>query len=437
MDLTGGNTILRRARRKSPIVFAVVVAAALGLTGVLTVPATQAATAVIMGTTFIPDSATPKYINGAMEYFIKPTTLCGVQPCTVESVMTPEQFWPLSGWRDMTINQSISQGLSVVNDVLLHQLANGSDPIVAFGDSQSSTILTLEKHRLAGLSDEQKDRLNFVLVANPNRPNGGLLERIAPFTIPFIDLTASGATPTNSGIKTIDIACQYDGIADFPQYPLDIFADLNLIAGAAIHSSYITGPIDYTEEQLLEASKSRGNQQTYGDTIYITIPAKQLPLVVPLRKFGEWSGLTMVTTPLADLVEPTLRVLVELGYDRSIPFGEPAKLGLLPAIDPSTLAFDLSSAVQSGVHAALGDLGFNTPPAAPRVRAVAPTMPTPASRRPIRKAKPTTSAVNAPTVSRPTRATAADRQQAPSNSTRQIDLGPDQNRRPNRRINRA
>ncbi|WP_445166480.1 PE-PPE domain-containing protein [Mycolicibacterium sp. Dal123E01] len=404
------------------------IAATLVLAGALTAPPTRAATAIIMGTTFIPDSAQPKYVYGAMEYFIKPTTLCGVQACTVAPVATPEQFWPLSGWQDMTINESIAQGLGIVDDALLTELATGSDLIVAFGDSQSSTILTLEKDRLADLLDSQKARLIFVLVANPNRPNGGLLERIAPFNIPFVDLHGSGATPTDTGIKTIDIACQYDGIADFPRYPLNIFAVLNLIAGAAIHSSYITGPIEYTEQELDDASESPGNQQVRGDTVYITIPAKQLPLVVPLRAFGKWSGLSMVTTPLADLAEPTLRVLVELGYDRTIPFGEPAKFGLFPRVEPAALAFDLSSAVRSGIDSALTDVGVRTPPAAPPAtpaKSVQPAAsPTPAPFRSVRKTRSSASAPNAPSVSRPLKVAPGDRQQVRSDAGRKTDPGP-------------
>jgi hypothetical protein len=334
-------------------------------------PPTLAATAIIIGTTFMPDPATPEYIHGAMEHFVKPTTSCGVQACAVRPVSTPEEFWPVSGWQDMTIDHSIARGLGIADEAVRRDLSSSSEPLVVFGDSQSSTILTLEKRRMTTLSDAEKSRLVLVLVANPNRPNGGLLQRIAPYTIPVINLTGSGATPTDTGIKTIDKICQYDAIADFPQYPLNLLAVLNLIAGAAIHSSYITGPIDYTDQELGQTSQSPSNQQTYGDTVYITIPAKQLPLVVPLRQFGDATGLSAITTPLADLIEPTLRVLVELGYDRSIPYGEPSGFGLFPKINPSDLAFDLSSAVTSGVHAALTDLGFTMPPRAPAVRAPA------------------------------------------------------------------
>ncbi|KAA0107736.1 PE-PPE domain-containing protein [Mycolicibacterium sp. P1-5] len=345
--------------------------AALGSAALAAAPPTLAATAIIIGTTFMPDPGAPEYIHGAMEHFVKPTTSCGAQSCTVRPVETPEEFWPISGWQDMTIDHSIARGLGIVDEAVRRHLSTSSEPLVVFGDSQSSTILTLEKRSMTTLSDDEKSRLVFVLVANPNRPNGGLLERIAPFAIPVINLTGSGATPTDTGIKTIDIIRQYDAIADFPRYPLNLLADLNLIAGAAIHSSYITGPIDYTDQELAQIAQSPSNQQTYGDTVYITIPAKQLPLVAPLRQFGDATGLSAITTPLADLIEPTLRVLVELGYDRSIPYGEPTGFGLFPNINPSDLASDLSSAVASGVHAALTDLGFTMPQRAPAASAPA------------------------------------------------------------------
>src|SRR5690242_371096 len=114
-----------RLRRKPPAVVAGVIGAVLAL-AITVSGSAQAATAIILGTTFLPDSGAPRYIHGAMEYFIKPTTLCGKQSCTVEPVMTPEQFWPLSGWHDLTVKESIAQGLRIVNDTLLQKLADGS-----------------------------------------------------------------------------------------------------------------------------------------------------------------------------------------------------------------------------------------------------------------------------------------------------------------------
>lgn len=351
----------RNCAREKRLVAATFAAASVITSAVVTAAATWAATAMVIGTTYTADPAEPRYLHGAMEYYIQPTTMCGAQACTPKPVITPEQFWPSTGWSDMTIDQSISQGVSTVNDALLRELANEPDAIVVFGNSQSASILTLEKRDLAGLQDAQKDRLAFVLVANPNRPNGGLLERIAPVTIPIIGLTGTGPTPTDSGINTIDIAFQYDGVSDFPQYPLNIVAVLNVIVGGAqVHNSYMTGPLGYTEEELFDAITDPANRQTHGDTTYITIPAKQLPLLVPFRQFGEMTGLSLFTAALADLTEPILRVVVELGYDRSISYGEPTKFGLIPSIDPAELASELAAAAAEGVDAALTDLGFST-----------------------------------------------------------------------------
>jgi hypothetical protein len=92
-----------------------------------------------------------------------------------------------------------------------------------------------------------------------------------------------------------------------------------------------------------------------------------------LRNWGIATGNTAITTPLADLIEPTLRVLVELGYDRSIGYGTPAPAGLFPTVDPVKLTTDLATAADKGVKDALADI--NPPaaaPAAPSLRIAAP-----------------------------------------------------------------
>jgi hypothetical protein len=61
--------------------------------------------------------------------------------------------------------------------------------------------------------------LAFVLTGNVNRPNGGIYERFKGLPVPTA--TFDGATP-NTMYKMTDIAIQYDGYADFPQYPLNI-----------------------------------------------------------------------------------------------------------------------------------------------------------------------------------------------------------------------
>src|SRR6201999_882295 len=49
-----------------------------------------------------------------------------------------------------------------------------------------------------------------------------------------------------------------------------------------------------------------------------------------------------------------------LGYDRSVPYGQPTPTGLFPTINPSTLVANLSTAIGQGVHNALADIGVRS-----------------------------------------------------------------------------
>ena len=57
----------------------------------------------------------------------------------------------------------------------------------------------------------------------------------------------------------------------------------------------------------------------------------------PLRTLG-------VPEPLIDVFEPFFKVIVELGYDRTIPPWEPTPARLIPTIDPGKVATDLVNA---------------------------------------------------------------------------------------------
>ena len=61
--------------------------------------------------------------------------------------------------------------------------------------------------------------------------------------------------------------------------------------------------------------------------------------------------------PVIDVVEPVFKVIVELGYDRSIPPGEPTPARLIPPLNPVTVAADLVNAVGEGVNNALALTG--------------------------------------------------------------------------------
>jgi len=85
-----------------------------------------------------------------------------------------------------------------------------------------------------------------------------------------------------------------------------------------------------------------------GLTSYYLIPALNLPLLEPLRQLG-------VPAPIIDLIQPVLRVIVDLGYGTGYA-NIPTPAGLLPPINLLTLATELLQAGGQGVEDALLDV---------------------------------------------------------------------------------
>ncbi len=350
----------------------------LGVVSMVTASFTLAATALI-----VPGTGTPNanivagYKENADNYYIAPfNPLCTqANNCTLTGINYPAQFWPFpfAGWGGLSgakWNVSTGEGIANLDTALMAALptATTANPVVVFGYSQGGNIVSREKATLSGLTDAQKAALSFVMIGNTNRPNGGLFERLAFLgTVPILDATFGLPAPTNTGIKTTDIAFQYDGVSDFPLYPINLLADLNAIAGFwYIHGTYLAPnaksdvgeipDLEYTPAELNAALTDPKNQTVYGDTTYITIPTKTLPLVRPFQEFGGFTHTSFIIQPLVDLVSPVLRVLIDTGYDRSLSPGVPAPFRLIPLINPITLTADLINAAGEGVKAAISDI---------------------------------------------------------------------------------
>jgi hypothetical protein len=384
----------------------------LGFSTTITTAITLAGTALIVGGTGTPNPAAIKdYMQNAVAYYIAPNvTTCPESNCDTVPIKYIAQFWPFPfpGWGGLSgakWNVSVASGVTGLNSALINQLqSDPSGDVTIFGYSQGAAVASIEKTSLAGLSPALKNQLSFVLIGNPERPNGGIFERLAILgTVPILDATFGLPTPTNTGIATTDIAFQYDGVADFPEYPIDVLADLNAIAGFAyIHGTYLEPngaapdglPDGYTPAELAAEIANPANQVVYGDTTYITIPTPNLPLLTPLRDY-----LPVLGNPLADLIQPDLKVLVDLGYNPNANPGIPTPFQLIPVINPTTLTTQLVAGAFQGVSNALGDLGGTTlSPLNPAV--TTPTITTPstlaAAMQPLSAATPST--VGSPTV---------------------------------------
>jgi hypothetical protein len=285
--------------------------------------ASAAATALIMGGTFNPQP-TPGYVAAIDNLFIQSNPLyAGFTPF---GLYTPETVAPFYG--SLTLDQSVFQGEMILNNAIMNMPA-GSHTLV-FGYSQSAVIATLEMRALDALPANARPSpsdLSFMLIGNGDNPNGGLFSRFT-LHIPILDISTQGATPPDTPYPTTIYTLQYDGLANFPQYPLDVVADLNAVAGAAlVHPQYAF----LTPQQLQSAvplATSPGYYDNGGVTHYYMIPNQDLPLVEPLR------AIPVVGNPLADLLQPDLRVLVNLGYNPNGYADIPSSAQLWPGFSP-------------------------------------------------------------------------------------------------------
>ena len=255
-----------------------------------------------------------------------------------------EPWWKLSGLFDLTADQSIRAGVA---DLETAMAANGNDHLVIYGYSQGAVVANVEKQRLAEQypAGTAAPDIDFVLGGDFSVPNGGLYARFPGLYIPVLDWSFNGPEPTNTQFHTDVITRQYDGVADFPLYPLNIIADLNAILGVFYVHTY-----PFAVSLAPDASTSPAFQRTHGDTSYYFFETEDLPLFGPLRSLG-------VPESLIDVVEPFFRVLVELGYDRSIPPWEPTPARLIPTLDPATVATDLVNAIGEGINNAAALIG--------------------------------------------------------------------------------
>ncbi|MHA3024622.1 PE-PPE domain-containing protein [Mycobacterium sp. BMJ-28] len=242
-------------------------------------------------------------------------------PADFHFVDYPATIGPFSngGFRDPSWGVSVGRGIAA-----LGEQPHSGDTV--FGFSQGAVVATAYKR------DHLANGVNYVLVENPARPNGGIFERFHGLYVPLLDINFSGATPVvrepadGSG-TTVDIARQYDGWADFPKYPLNVVATANAVLGIIyLHGG--TQDLDEDAVKDIDKTDSRYYQQ-HGDTTYYLIPTRQLPLLMPLNGLLPKSVLAKLDAPL--------RALVELGYDRS-DYSKSTPAQLLPPIGHSTAA---------------------------------------------------------------------------------------------------
>jgi hypothetical protein len=316
----------------------------------LIVPTNSSVAIVVGGTTFpLPDGS---YVSSIMTDFLNNPTLSPLTGALGESIFTPEQFWPVTPQLgNLTLGQSTAQGVQLLNNAINSELGAG-DKVVVYATSQGALIATDEvRHYMAMPNPPDPSKLSFFLTGDPGNPNGGFFERFKGLYIPGWDVYLNGATPPNSPYPTVILTNQYDMVGNFPQYVLNPISDANAVVGFLTFD----GPHDYvdlTPTQVATAVQLPTSPGYTGSTTYYFRLTQNLPLVEPLRSLPAPYG-----DALADLLEPDLRVLVDMGYGSGEYANIPTPATLIELPDPFTIVPDLAIGAVQGPQAALVDLG--------------------------------------------------------------------------------
>jgi PE-PPE domain len=267
-----------------------------------------------------------------------------------------EPLWKLSGLFSRTFDQSVQDGVA---DLEAAMADHGNDDLVIYGYSQGAVVANVEKRKLAQqypkgtTAGTTAPDIDFVLGFDPNLPNGGFLARFPGLYIPILNFSFNGPAPTHTQFDTVEIIHEYDFMADFPLYPLNGISLLNAVLGFVYVHLY---PFDVSLAP--DPTKPPPMKSQHGDTDYYFFPTEDLPLFGPLRTLG-------VPEPVIDVVEPFFKVIVDLGYDRSIDPWEPTPARLIPPLNPAAVAGDLVNAVGEGITNAAALIGAPKPLTSP------------------------------------------------------------------------
>jgi len=269
-------------------------------------PAAGENIALIMG-----GSGTPlpsaQYIEAAFTKYVEQHSPVGTIP---EQLVTPEGLYPITPYpyvKVLPLSVSVDQGNQILYDEVVRQLAD-DNTLTIFGYSQSAIIssLVMDPDNAGCVNtptcgiDPDTD-VNFVLIGNEMNPNGGFLSRFPGLNLPSLGIPFYGPTPEDM-FPVANYMLEYDGFADFPQYPGNFLSSLNAALGIGfVHGTYL----DLTPAQLATAIELPTSSDTQK---YYVIPTENLPLLELVR------AIPVIGGPIADLVQPALRVIVNLGY---------------------------------------------------------------------------------------------------------------------------
>jgi hypothetical protein len=300
-------------------------------------------TALVMGHAFLP-TPDETYIQEVLGTYVDPSPpyFMGQPVYNVDNaigVTTPETDY----------GSGLTQGVSDLDTAINAQLATSPDAnLVVVGYSMSNPVATQEMINLAAEGYPDKDGLTFVLAEDLNNPDGGYFTRF-----PGISGSSLPATPADTPYTTDIYSIEYSGASDLPQYDNDWVADLNAADGYIdLHPYLLTGwPAYFTPSELAGAVAENTSPADVATNYYL-IPTQDLPLLDGLR---DGPG---AASAYADLIQPDLRVLVDMGYNWTGNADVATPAGMMPPVDTIEVDANLAAGADQGMIAALVDLGY-------------------------------------------------------------------------------
>ncbi|MGV0744849.1 PE-PPE domain-containing protein [Mycolicibacterium sp. XJ870] len=223
----------------------------------------------------------------------------------------------------------------------------------------------------------------YVLDNNVASPNGGFGTRLPVFAVIGVNPIP---TPTDPGVPVVNVVYEYDINSNIPAYLWNGPAMANSLMAyfeRRLNQESLEFPVD-ADGQVRDcdaackatlASGGTIEREMAGgqtvrisrvdDTTYVGYESTNLPLVAPLRAFGEPGN------RLADAATPALRAVVDYGYPDNDPLANPDKYvsaRLVPTRqETEKFVNDFTAGVEEGVKMLRGD-DDSAPAARPLVR---------------------------------------------------------------------
>lgn len=212
------------------------------------------------------------------------------------------------GFIGMPMGESVAEGAAG----LLRAIESISGRKIIACESQGCLSVTqlVAKFIADATTAPAAEDLIIVMIGNPATAGGGASAQNPGGYEPFFRITFAGATP-ESQYETVNVTREYDFFADRPvNDPNALAVWNNLVAFLVVHPIY--GDVDMDDPDNLI--------KVVGNTTYVLVPTKQLPMLQSLYDTAEaWRLLTGQADLLqqVEALDARLRAIIDQDYDRS------------------------------------------------------------------------------------------------------------------------